>query len=135
MQPAGYHGIGMAGLARRDRAAAGIDRATLKRAWHFADKYRVKLVLYMLTIVAVTFVALAPPLVFKRLIDTAIPQKNLGMVNLLFVLAVALALGESALRSLSRWFGAHIGENLIFDLRLAMFERAQQLPLAFFTRT
>jgi ATP-binding cassette subfamily B protein len=135
MQPAGYHGIGMARLARRDRAAAGIDRATLRRAWHFADKYRVKLVLYMATIVLVTFVALAPPLVFKRLIDTAIPHKDLGMVNLLFVLAVALALGESALRSLTRWFGAHIGENLIFDLRLAMFERGQQLPLAFFTRT
>jgi ATP-binding cassette subfamily B protein len=125
----------MARLARRDRAAAGIDRKTLTRAWHFADKYRLKLFLYMLTIVAVAFAAAAPPLVFKRLIDTAIPQKNLGMVNLLFVLAVALALGESLLRSLGRWFGAHIGENLIFDLRLAMFERAQQLPLAFFTRT
>jgi ATP-binding cassette subfamily B protein len=39
------------------------------------------------------------------------------------------------MRSISRWFGAHIGEGLIFDLRMAMFERGQQLPLAFFTRT
>src|SRR5690242_9865335 len=125
MQPAGYHGIGMARLARRDRAASGIDRKTLARAWHFAAKYRVKLVLYMLTIVVIAFVAAAPPLVFKRLIDTAIPRKDFGMVNLLFFFAVGLALSESALRSLSRWFGAHIGENLIFDLRLAMFERGQ----------
>ncbi|HVV37642.1 MAG TPA: ABC transporter ATP-binding protein [Acidimicrobiales bacterium] len=135
MQPAGYHGIGMARLARRDRAAAGVDRATLKRAWSFAGKYRVQLFLYMATIVVISFVAAAPPLVFKRLIDTAIPHENLRQVNVLFVLAVGLALAESALRSLSRWFGAHIGESLIFDLRVAMFERGQQLPLAFFTRT
>jgi ATP-binding cassette subfamily B protein len=125
----------MARLARRDRAAAGVDRKTLKRAWSFGSKYRGQLILYMLTIVVIAFVAAAPPLVFKRLIDTAIPRKDLAMVNFLFFLAVGLAVGESALRSLSRWFSAHIGESLIFDLRLAMFERGQQLPLAFFTRT
>ena len=135
MQPAGYHGIGMARLARRDRASAGINRETLGRAWGFARKYRAQLVMYLIVIAITALVAAAPPWVFKRLIDTAIPQRDLGMVDVLFVFAVALALGETALRSLSRWFGAHIGESLIFDLRLAMFERGQQLPLAFFTRT
>jgi ATP-binding cassette subfamily B protein len=125
----------MARLARRDRAAAGVDRATLKRAWGFAAKYRTKLLIYMGVIAITAVVAALPPLVFKRLIDTAIPREDLGLVNLLFVAAIALALGETALRSLSRWFGSHIGEGLIFDLRMAMFERGQQLPLAFFTRT
>jgi ATP-binding cassette subfamily B protein len=73
--------------------------------------------------------------VFRRLIDSAIPNRNLGQVNLLFGLAVGLALSETAMRSLTRWFGARIGEGLIFDLRMGMFERVQQLPLAFFTRT
>jgi ATP-binding cassette subfamily B protein len=135
MQPAGYHGIGMARLARRDRASAGVDRATLKRAWGFARKYRFQLVVYMAIIAVTAVVAAAPPWVFKRLIDTAIPQKDLGTVDVLFLAAVGLALGETTLRSVSRWFGAHIGEGLIFDLRMAMFERGQALPLAFFTRT
>jgi ATP-binding cassette, subfamily B, bacterial len=135
MQPAGYHGVGMARLARRDRASAELNRETLKRAWGFGRPYRVQLVLYLITIALTAVVAAAPPLVFKRLIDTAIPERNLGLVNLLFVLAVAFALAETGMRSISRWFGAHIGESLIFDLRMAMFERGQQLPLAFFTRT
>ncbi len=124
----------MAKLARRDQAAK-VDRATLKRAWGFARPYRAMLVLYLFTIAVTAAVAIASPFIFKRLIDGAIPHKNIGQVNLLFVLAVAAALGETALRSVTRWFGAHIGEGLIFDLRMAMFERGQQLPLAFFTRT
>lgn len=121
-------------LGRRSQAAK-VDRVTLKRAWGFAHPYRLKLVLYLGSIAATSIVAALPPLVFRRLIDTAIPAKNVGQVNLLFVLAVGLALGETALRSVSRWFGAHIGEGLIFDLRMAMFDRGQQLALAFFTRT
>ena len=121
-------------MGRRSQAAK-VDRATLRRAWGFARPYRAELLLYLGTIALTSVVAAAPPLVFRRLIDTAIPHKNVGQVNLLFALAVGLALGETALRSLSRWFGAHIGEGLIMDLRLAMFERGQQLALAFFTRT
>lgn len=124
----------MTKMMRRDQAAA-VDKVTLKRAWGFARPYRTQLVLYLLAIAATAGIAITPPLIFKRLIDHAIPDKSLGYVNVLFVLAVAAALGETAMRSISRWFGAHIGEGLIFDLRMAMFERGQQLPLAFFTRT
>ena len=107
----------------------------MHRAWGFARPYRTKLVLYLLTIALTSVIAAAPPLVFRKLIDTAIPDRNMGQVNLLFALAVGLAISETAMRSLSRGFGAHIGEGLIMDLRLAMFDRGQQLALAFFTRT
>ncbi|MDP1793830.1 MAG: ABC transporter ATP-binding protein [Acidimicrobiales bacterium] len=126
--------VPMAKMVRRDQAAA-VDRVTLKRAWGFAKPYRAALVMYLLTILLTSVIAVAPALIFKRLIDQAIPNQDLGYVNLLFGLAVGAAIAETAIRSLSRWFGAHIGEGLIFDLRMAMFERGQQLPLAFFTRT
>ncbi len=124
----------MSKMVRRDQAAK-VDKATLKRAWGFSQPYRGQLVALLLTILVTSFVAVAPPTIFRLLIDHAIPKKNLAYVNVLFLLAVAAALGETALRSLNRWFSAHIGEGLIFDLRMAMFERGQQLPLAFFTRT
>lgn len=126
----------MAKLARRGRGAdSKIDRATLGRAWSFARPYRLELVAYLITIVLISIIAAVPPLVFKRLIDTAIPNRDLGQVNLLFLLAVGLAVGETLMRTLSRWFGSRIGEGLIFDLRMGMFEHVQQMPLAFFTRT
>jgi ATP-binding cassette subfamily B protein len=124
----------MSKMVRRDQAAK-VDRVTLKRAWGFAQPYRGQLIALLLTIAVTSGVAVLPPRIFQLLIDRAIPAKDIGYVNVLFLFAVAAALGETALRSLNRWFSAHIGEGLIFDLRMAMFARGQQLPLAFFTRT
>ena len=47
----------------------------------------------------------------------------------------ALAVLEAVVGLVSRWFSARIGEGLIVDLRRAVFEHVQQMPVAFFTRT
>ena len=39
------------------------------------------------------------------------------------------------LTSLQRWYSARVGEGLIYDLRVALFDHVQRLPIAFFTRT
>ena len=36
---------------------------------------------------------------------------------------------------LTRWLSASIGEGLILDLRTAVFDHVQRMPIAFFTRT
>ena len=41
----------------------------------------------------------------------------------------------SALSLVQRWYSAKIGEGLIYDLRVALFDHVQRLPLSFFTRT
>jgi ABC-type multidrug transport system fused ATPase/permease subunit len=42
---------------------------------------------------------------------------------------------EAVVGLVSRWFSSRIGEGLIVDLRKAVFEHVQQMPIAFFTRT
>jgi ATP-binding cassette, subfamily B, bacterial len=49
--------------------------------------------------------------------------------------AVGLAIASSALSLVQRWYSAKIGEGLIYDLRVALFDHVQRLPLSFFTRT
>src|SRR5690606_27981050 len=34
-----------------------------------------------------------------------------------------------------RWWSSKIGEGLIFDLRVVVFDHVQRMPIAFFTRT
>ena len=34
-----------------------------------------------------------------------------------------------------RYYSARIGEGLIYDLRVALFDHVQRMPIAFFTRT
>jgi ATP-binding cassette subfamily B protein len=119
---------------------AGIDRATLRRAWHFAKPYRRRLVLYAFVIVGSTLLALLPPLVFKALLDAVDAKGGVSpdvrhRINLLFVAAIVLAIGMTTVQLFSRWLGSQIGEGLIYDMRLALYEKVQRMPLAFFTRT
>ena len=47
----------------------------------------------------------------------------------------ALAFANAVLSLVQRWFSARIGEGLIYDLRVALFDHVQRMPIAFFTRT
>ncbi len=41
----------------------------------------------------------------------------------------------AGLSLVQRYYSAKIGEGLIYDLRIALFDHVQRLPLSFFTRT
>src|SRR5437763_1671311 len=80
-------------------------------------------------------ISAVPPLILRALIDTAIPEKDRGLVGLLAFGAVFLALLNAGLTLIQRYYSARIGEGLIFDMRTALFDHVQHQPLSFFTRT
>ena len=106
-----------------------------RRVWEFARSYRVGILAFIGTVVASTFLGLLPPLVIREIFDSAIARGDGGYLNVLFVVLIAAAAGEALLSLLSRRLSAAIGEGLIFDLRLRLFDHVQRMPLAFFTRT
>jgi ATP-binding cassette subfamily B protein len=114
---------------------AHVDRHLVRRVWAFARPYRVMLIAFLVTIVLEAFVGILPPLLIKRIIDTAIPQRDNGMVTSLALLMVAIAAGDALLSLGERWWSAKIGEGLIFQLRRTLFDHTQRMPIAFFTRT
>ena len=117
-------------------AGAKLDTLLLRRVWLFARPYRWMLAGYVATILASALVTIMPPLVFRAIIDHhAIPRRDLGGLNTLALLAVGLALTDLVLNLFQRWWTARIGEGLIFDLRSALYEHVNRMPLAFFTRT
>jgi ATP-binding cassette subfamily B protein len=124
--------------SRRDLAelkAANITKGTNGRIWRFLRPYRLRLIVYLLVIVAAAVVGSIPPLVVKALIDNGIMAKNLHVVDVLAAAMVGLALATTALSLVSRWFGSVIGEGIIFDLRSKLYDHVQRMPVAFFTRT
>ena len=116
---------------------AKVSWATLRRAWGFAAPYRWSLAAYLGTIVLAAAIGTLPPLIFKALIDGALPpaEPDPGLVNRLFLAAVVVAVGITALNLVNRWLGARIGEGLIYDLRVALYDHVQRMPIAFFSRT
>src|ERR1700737_3685676 len=119
---------------------APIDRASLARIWRFISPYKVMLGLYLLAIVALAAIGVILPLLVRRLIDHAIPfatayNHDFNSVNLLAAGMVGLALATTGISLLNRWFASRIGEGLIYDLRTALYDHVQRMPIAFFTPT
>ncbi|MCY4665236.1 MAG: ABC transporter transmembrane domain-containing protein [Acidimicrobiaceae bacterium] len=108
---------------------------TRRRVWDFARSYRLSIVAFIGTVIVSTFLGLLPPLVIREIFDSAIAERDGGYLNLLFVVLIAAAAGEALLSLVERRLSANIGEGLIFDLRLRLFDHVQRMPLAFFTRT
>lgn len=114
---------------------ASVNRSVTRRIWGFARPYRWKLVVFIVTILAAAVIAILPPLVFRSIIDHHAVPRRLDGLDRLALLALTLAFVDAALNVAQRWWAAHIAESLIFDLRSALYDHVQRMPLAFFTRT
>jgi ATP-binding cassette subfamily B protein len=112
-----------------------LEGSALRRAWRFARPYRRTIYLFLGTIVLAALVELIAPFAFRRILDDAIPNGDRTAINMLAGIVVVAALVDAGLAIVQRWCSAHIGEGLIFDLRVALFGKVQRLPVAFFTRT
>ena len=116
-------------------AGAKLGRRSLARVWVFARPYRWAIAGFLGAILVSALLALAPPLLFRAILDTAIPDRNKRLITVLAAILVVAALGDALLAIVQRWYSSRIGEGLIFDLRVALFDKVQQMPIAFFTRT
>jgi ATP-binding cassette subfamily B protein len=116
-------------------AGTKVGRRSLKRVWQFAQPYRWSIAGFLLAILLAALLALAPPLLFRAILDHSIPNEDRGQITLLAGILVLAALGDALLAIFQRWYSSRIGEGLIYDLRVALFDKVQQMPIAFFTRT
>jgi ATP-binding cassette subfamily B protein len=114
---------------------AKLDRSTVRRVLAYADRYRAMLIGFVATLLVSSLLSIVPALLVRRIIDDAIPNSDRGLVNSLALIMVALAVASGVVSLFERWFSARIGESLIFDLRVQLFDHVQRMPIGFFTRT
>ena len=125
-------------LIPRDKSAVTgtkIGKTALRRVWRFARPYRRSISGFLITILVTAVIALIPPFMFRMIVDHAIPDGDKRRIVTLTVVLVVVALGDAVLQIVQRWYSARIGEGLIYDLRVALFDKVQNMPIAFFTRT
>jgi ATP-binding cassette subfamily B protein len=105
------------------------------RILRFAKPYRLLIIVFVVLVVILAALAVAPPLLFKEIIDQGVLQGNQRVVIILSLALAGLAVLQAVLGLVQRWFSSTIGEGLIFDLRTQVFDHVMQMPVAFFTRT
>lgn len=127
-------------LYRQTRARGGdlrslADRALLSRIWRFAARHHRKLWAFVAVSVVSALLTVATPLLAGKVIDAIVDGGAPRLVVLLAAVIALVAVAEAAVTLMTRWLSSNIGEGLIFDLRTAVFDHVQKMPVAFFTRT
>jgi len=132
----------MRGVAHGVDVPRHVKKGTVARVWAFARPYRGWLVTFLLLTVLSAGIGVATPVLAGRVVNEIVAGTDGGNVAAAAAVVLGLALGIAALAVLeavvglvSRWFSSRIGEGLIVDLRKAVFEHVQTMPVAFFTRT
>jgi ABC-type multidrug transport system fused ATPase/permease subunit len=134
----------------RQRHATGGDlralanRTLLRRIWRFSARHHRRLGGFVAISVVGALLAVSTPVLAGRVVDAIVhgadARSNSGfsapstVVVIASIIAV-VALAEAAVGLLTRWLSSNIGEGLILDLRTAVFDHVQRMPVAFFTRT
>ncbi|HYH30307.1 MAG TPA: ABC transporter ATP-binding protein [Pseudonocardia sp.] len=127
------------GVVRGADAPTSVKKGTIPRIWAFARPYRGWLLAFLLLTVVSATVGVLTPVLAGRVVNAIVAGGEVSaaaatVVGLAAGIA-ALAVVEAVVGLVSRWFSSRIGEGLIVELRRAVFEHVQQMPVAFFTRT
>ncbi|MFI5952421.1 ABC transporter ATP-binding protein [Cryptosporangium sp. NPDC051539] len=110
-------------------------RATLRRIGRFAAPHRRALTLFVALSVVTAMLAVATPVLAGRVLDASVRGAQSSVITWLSVAIAVIAVAEAGLGLATRRLSAGIGEGLILDLRTAVFDHVQRMPIAFFTRT
>ncbi len=107
----------------------------LKRVWGYARPYQYKTAGLLVTIFIITGLSLIPPLLYRDLIDNALPHQDLTRLNWLALGMIGIPIINALIGMVQRYLSATIGEHLIADLRNALFNHLHSQGLRFFTHS
>jgi ATP-binding cassette subfamily B protein len=132
----GFHAGWWAYLSHDDKQdRPHVNRSLLLRVWDYASPYRWKVLGLLITILLISGLSLLPPLFIRALIDNAIPNENVRLLNLLAVGMIAVPLLNGLIGVFQRRLSAKVGEGVIYDLRRSLYDHMLRMSLRFFTET
>ncbi|HWV20885.1 MAG TPA: ABC transporter ATP-binding protein [Devosia sp.] len=115
---------------------AAYDPKTIRRIWAFVHPYRKRIYLSVAAVLIFTITQLAIPLIIGWAIDSGMTKggstANLAWAVLAFAVAVLFNFGASYIQETEV---GQVAENVLFDMRRAMFAQLQRVSLSFMDKT
>ncbi|MFI5775520.1 ABC transporter ATP-binding protein [Nocardia sp. NPDC051570] len=97
--------------------------------------YRGRLSLVAALVGLSSIAALASPFMVRAIFDDALPHGRTGLLTLLAAGMIAVVALNSVFGVLQTYISTAVGQDVMHDLRSAVYARLQSMPLSFFTTT
>jgi ATP-binding cassette, subfamily B, bacterial len=112
-----------------------VRKANLRRVTRLFRPYKLKLGTVLLLIGFSALLGIASPFLLREVLDQAIPEQDTTLLTWLVAGMIAVAVVSGALSVAQTWLSNIVGQEVMHDLRTAVYRHLQRLSLAFFTRT
>ena len=80
-------------------------------------------------------ISMISPFLLRAVLDTAIPEKDTRLLTELVLGMIGIAIATAAIGVWQTYISNVVGQRVMHDLRVSVYERLQRMSLAFFTRT
>ena len=110
-------------------------RRRLRTLHGLAAPYRWRAILSLISLLAATVTALAPPLLAKYALDDAINPDNGGHLYLVVAAFLVAGLANWGMTYAQTYLTGWVGERMLADLRTQLFGHLQRLSLGYYERT
>src|SRR5574341_246397 len=118
-----------------DGKQANLSWALMRRVLGYARPYWWHIGGMLACITVSTGLGLVSPLIFRDLIDNTLPAGDVARLNLLALALVMVPLTSGVVGVIQRRLNSAIGEGVIYDLRVALYDHLHRMSLRFFTHT
>jgi ABC-type multidrug transport system fused ATPase/permease subunit len=128
------------GMLMRERGAQVDDwswqqtRSRLGLLWRLTRPYRARTGLSVVSLLTATATALAPPYLAKYALDDAVRGHGGSRLVAIVAIFVAAGLANWGMTYVETYLTGWVGERILADLRLRLFEHLQRLSLGFYER-
>jgi ATP-binding cassette subfamily B protein len=117
-----------------------ISRTLILRVLTYARPYWSQIAAMLAMILVTTGIGLLTPLIFRELIDNVLAESgdfygSRSRLNLLALGLVMIPVVSGVIRIFQRKINAAVGEGVIYNLRVSLYEHLQRMSLRFFTNT
>ncbi len=129
------HGFGRMAMLNPEDKKPTVTRALLRRVMTYALPYWRQITGMLFLILFNAGLSLVSPLIFREMIDKVLPAGDLQRLILLALGLFLVPVLHGVTGVIQRRLNAGIGEGVIYDLRVALFEKLQRMSLRFFTNT
>jgi ATP-binding cassette subfamily B protein len=107
----------------------------LRRIAALFRPYRGQLFSVLAIIALSAGLSMVSPFLLREVLDQAIPERDTGLLTLLVGGMIAIAIVTGGLGVASTYLSNIVGQEVMHDLRAAVYRHLQRMSLAFFTRT
>jgi ATP-binding cassette, subfamily B, multidrug efflux pump len=110
------------------------DAALLRRLLVYLRPYRGLTAVALLLLLSGAGLALVGPALTQRALDVAIPRQDIGLLGTLAAIYLAALILDFLVEYGQTFLTAYVGQRVMYDLRMQIFEHLQRLSISYFDR-